>query len=716
MNLLDIFENREPYQQAIDRLEQRRIQDLEAKMDDLMARSKEATSPEHKAGLKREFDKAKAERDSYYKINEDQGGVTPRQGSFTQLPTEEGLVLLGAGGDPMEWINGVANMWAEQGIAKSGNPADLFSDAILLKTTGGRTDLVLPFKSGAPIDMGKLAMWRLSFGDASWISDFKDNYASQYGVENTLEENTSNKKVAGIRPAGSDEPWHFATDMNLSGWSARAAAQRGHGVPFEVGIGTRDNMKVWKVFPHSDHAGAVAHKLQDKFDGQEKYAAQQGMAEGGIPGNVPVEKIPGKEDLLKGQGRKYYEEDTLTELNTASDKNYTPVGNYGLFDLYVSKKKFNNLAFIAVAEPHRPKDKGFRATGVTPEEAVQNLKDQIDPVMAQISASGKQVSNAGASLDFNIDFKRQVLEMSDLPFYSKVIPGPKLVIAGREMENYPEELRKQGFKRSYPRRHDGSQLPGADLPAAAAVSAGIIANGRYVLNNEVIDDNGNRIFNMELHSVTQASNDQLRLGIPGVTIGTERDKKNSSSAVKEHGGGIGPKQHWQDVAEVESHGEVEAHGYLHNINDQKIFFTHVFPNEQTARLWARKSNATIQQLMPVNQGVKENDSRDAVGNKVDKDTIRKMAELRKRIADAERRDKESTKPVGEDIYMEDSGDVEGAIIRRIMVAHTDLLQKFGPQKVMQAAEEVAYDVGDVDEIGTSDVSIWVRQVMQILGA
>jgi hypothetical protein len=44
------------------------------------------------------------------------------------------------------------------------------------------------------------------------------------------------------------------------------------------------------------------------------------------------------------------------------------------------------------------------------------------------------------------------------------------------------------------------------------------------------------------------------------------------------------------------------------------------------------------------------------------------------------------------------------------------LLKFGPAKIMQAAEEVAYNVGDVDEIGTSDVSIWVREVAQILGA
>jgi hypothetical protein len=60
--------------------------------------------------------------------------------------------------------------------------------------------------------------------------------------------------------------------------------------------------------------------------------------------------------------------------------------------------------------------------------------------------------------------------------------------------------------------------------------------------------------------------------------------------------------------------------------------------------------------------------------------------------------------------------VERAILNRIMTQHTDLLMKFGPEKVMQAAEEVAYGVGDVDEIGTSDVSAYVNQVRQILGA
>ena len=61
--------------------------------------------------------------------------------------------------------------------------------------------------------------------------------------------------------------------------------------------------------------------------------------------------------------------------------------------------------------------------------------------------------------------------------------------------------------------------------------------------------------------------------------------------------------------------------------------------------------------------------------------------------------------------------VEIAVIKRILVAHTNLIMQFGLDKVTQAIEEVAYNVGDLDEIGTSDgdVSGWVNQVEQILG-
>ena len=58
--------------------------------------------------------------------------------------------------------------------------------------------------------------------------------------------------------------------------------------------------------------------------------------------------------------------------------------------------------------------------------------------------------------------------------------------------------------------------------------------------------------------------------------------------------------------------------------------------------------------------------------------------------------------------------VEMAIMRRMLVAHTDLIMRHGLDGVVAAIEEVAEDVGEVDEIGTSDVSAYVRRVQRIL--
>lgn len=59
--------------------------------------------------------------------------------------------------------------------------------------------------------------------------------------------------------------------------------------------------------------------------------------------------------------------------------------------------------------------------------------------------------------------------------------------------------------------------------------------------------------------------------------------------------------------------------------------------------------------------------------------------------------------------------VAQALTRRILLQRTDLLAKYGPEKVGQAIDEVADFVGDVDEIGSSDVSGWVKHVEQMLG-
>ena len=64
---------------------------------------------------------------------------------------------------------------------------------------------------------------------------------------------------------------------------------------------------------------------------------------------------------------------------------------------------------------------------------------------------------------------------------------------------------------------------------------------------------------------------------------------------------------------------------------------------------------------------------------------------------------------------EEHNPVAGAITRRILMQRPDLLEKYGPVAVTQAIDDVADFVGDTDEIGSSDVSGWIKQVERSLG-
>jgi hypothetical protein len=58
--------------------------------------------------------------------------------------------------------------------------------------------------------------------------------------------------------------------------------------------------------------------------------------------------------------------------------------------------------------------------------------------------------------------------------------------------------------------------------------------------------------------------------------------------------------------------------------------------------------------------------------------------------------------------------VESAILRRVMNSHSDLLKQYGPVAVMAAARDVAEMIGDVEEIGSSDVSAYINRMVQSL--
>jgi hypothetical protein len=65
---------------------------------------------------------------------------------------------------------------------------------------------------------------------------------------------------------------------------------------------------------------------------------------------------------------------------------------------------------------------------------------------------------------------------------------------------------------------------------------------------------------------------------------------------------------------------------------------------------------------------------------------------------------------------EETSPVARAVLHRIMMAHPGMLAQHGPERVMSAVDELAdrVNIGPDDEIGTSDVSGWVRDVIRML--
>ena len=88
-----------------------------------------------------------------------------------RMEDQEGLVLQGRGGDPQEWVDGINEILAQEGILKKGAG---FEEAYTFRHDG-LTCMLFPFKEDTELDVGKLAAWRLAsystFG-GTWLSDY----------------------------------------------------------------------------------------------------------------------------------------------------------------------------------------------------------------------------------------------------------------------------------------------------------------------------------------------------------------------------------------------------------------------------------------------------------------------------------------------------------------------------------------------------------------
>ncbi len=90
-----------------------------------------------------------------------------------RMKSSEGLIIQGCGGDLQEWVDGINEMLAGEGILRDGSK---FTDCSSFEHDG-LTCLLFPFE-GVNVDIGRLAIWRLKTHDAfggTWLSDYVPN-------------------------------------------------------------------------------------------------------------------------------------------------------------------------------------------------------------------------------------------------------------------------------------------------------------------------------------------------------------------------------------------------------------------------------------------------------------------------------------------------------------------------------------------------------------
>lgn len=229
---------------------------------------------------------------------------------------------------------------------------------------------------------------------------------------------------------------------------------------------------------------------------------------------------------------------------------YTSTPSHGIYDIFVSSKpaspKLNLGKDVAQGEyaataKHRRADATIRAGGKTPDEAVKTLIDKIDSFIESLPRSG----NGPTVIDFNKSFAQEIMSFdpeSDSPgvatHWAKIIPGPKLVIAGDELTDILNDFHKNQSQRRVLRsktdgfaritnRHQKTTAGTYYYPSFGATpeeSKLLIANGRYELGNSSKDSDGNTVYNLEFVNVVQNKEDRYKMG-PGFTVGTLRDQR-----------------------------------------------------------------------------------------------------------------------------------------------------------------------------------------------
>lgn len=215
----------------------------------------------------------------------------------------------------------------------------------------------------------------------------------------------------------------------------------------------------------------------------------------------------------------------LDEFNVRRSRTHEKATTYQGYDIFINKEP--NKRGVFTSAPMRGENEygDLRGEGKSKQDAVNMTKEKID----EIAANAERISS-NATININVDFIRQELEASTRSeygdtFYAKLDQGPSFVIANEEWGADATDL---GFKKVVYKKmlnDTGMSFRGAvfTMPARNISSLDLIRHGRYVIGSVRNDKDGNYIFPLEFHSVADAPNDALRLGVPALGVNPNRN-------------------------------------------------------------------------------------------------------------------------------------------------------------------------------------------------
>ena len=634
MFALDLFNTdheRRLAEGAVDQLEQRRIDDLAMRMDDLVARAKKADTPEHKAALVKEFQKCKAERDSYYKIKDECMGY----GS------------LGEAGIGQDIVNRQEKMARATPSTPTGKVASTVKNAA--KWLAGK---------GGPGKEGPTYEGQVQKKNSEVNEDQKLHVGDPIIVTAPNEFEGKTGEIAEFSPSG--------------------------------------KFVVVNLYNHGEHS---MHLSDVDYN---QYADDQAEEDDWYDDADEFGK-PGSEFFPEG----------FQDFNKVEPYEVCLAGKcVKTFDYYEDARRFHdNWKKKLYREGNKAKADKITLNPV--------MKEAANPAQqAAIAIAMKKAGKKPKSVDENT---------VQIPHKGKMVSG-KVVRKDPVSGEYIVDVGEYGSVRvpAHKVKHDVEETT-AFLTRGPRLSYGTQAQ----------------------HTTLGPVQVEKTMPDGSVVVHCERDGKKyrtQPSALKptvaeDTGSWIVYDPETKQIKKrFKTHTAGKSYARTHNLGfaSSEFYFDRVKDNKEVAESAMSNVHAAMadvyHRLAP-----KIERHRDSFLAGQLYDELENIAELhgiepefKRMMAGARNRAHMDydTNPGGfqnwfwylpfeDDELSEESTTstdaVERAILNRIMVAHTDLLMKFGPDKVMQAAEEVAYNVGDVDEIGTSDVSAYVNQVKQILG-